>query len=133
MTKLSLYLLILLIVVILDIVVFQSGVIILIAGLLLASLIITAVIMKSSESEQNRRKEIIDNGIETDGVVTEVHYLATYQSHIFYDFTDHNGKKYEISERIGWESWKYKKGQRVPVFYEKNNPQNCTIITGKEK
>jgi len=128
MSRISIYLIVLLIAVVADIAFFQTGIVIIIAGLLLVSLLITKVILVSSEKEKNRKNDLIENGIETEGVITEVHHFTPLHGVTFYNYKDLDKNEYDTSVRLGLKCLKYRKGQEVSVAYDKKNPNNSTVI-----
>ena len=132
MSKISIYLLILLSLVLMDILFLKTGVLLIITGLLVISLIVTKIIFVSSESEQKERDYIIENGIQTEGVVTRVSTsIKSFRAIVFYkyriDDTEIEGKIYLSLYQL-----KHKVGQPVMVLYLEENPEKNTIIINRK-
>jgi hypothetical protein len=80
--------------------------------------------------EKKRQKIFIANAVETEGIAEGVTFgfHFTYPSFFLkYSYHDNYRTKYENSTAIGIQAFKYKKGEKITVYYDSTNPSNSMI------
>ncbi len=85
--------------------------------------------------EKKRYAKFVAKSVETEGLVDGIKLGWGIRSPSFclnYHYYDNYGTRYEDSKTIGIQSFNYKKGEKITVYYDPNNPQN-TMIKLKRK
>ena len=82
--------------------------------------------------ERKKRNEFIKNSIETEGIVENKNLNIIHPSfyRLEYSYLDNNRKKYNGLELMGVLVFRYKKGEKITVYYDPKNP-NRSIVKQK--
>jgi heme/copper-type cytochrome/quinol oxidase subunit 2 len=84
---------------------------------------------------RRQNDELIRNSIKTEGVVVGVRFMlsmATPFWHLLYYYYDNNGKRHDGFKPLGVSN-DYKKGQKITVYYHKDNPKRSLVLTIQKK
>ncbi len=103
--------------------------------LLMAFIIVGLFIYWVIRLEREYKEAFIKNSVETDGVVEGRDLSAIRPSfyHLEYSYPDKNGMQHKGSELIGSVVFKYKKGDKIIVCYDPNNPKRSVIKLKQEE
>lgn len=79
--------------------------------------------------EKKKRAKFIEYAVETEGIVENRGLSIIHPSfyHLEYSYFDKNQQKYKASELMGVLVLKYKKGEKITVYYDQTNPKRSLV------
>lgn len=78
---------------------------------------------------RKKRERFIKTSLKTDGIV-EGRNLGAIHPNLYcleYSYLDANGVEYKNSENLGIAVFKYKKGEKITVYYNPENPKQSVV------
>lgn len=85
--------------------------------------------------EQKKRNKFIKSAVETDGIVEgrDLSSIHPFFYRLEYSYLDKHAVKYKVYENMGFAVFKYKKGEKITVYYDPTHPINNMIKINKKR